>query len=186
MRLTPIDHPKPLLLKIAYYFSRKQFGKVLAPLRFIYARCTPALQVALKILRGENKLSLPKTTRMFIRYYTSHLNECSFCSNTIAFLSKKENMELQQWKEFLNFRDSDKFTLPEKALLAYLEEINFSKTATDETFSELRKYYSEQEIVEITWLNATENYFNMMAKPLGLKSDDLKYSPAKHQNTITQ
>jgi len=52
----------------------------------------------------------------------------------------------------------------------------FTKTATDQTFQELRKYFSEKQVVEITWLNATENYYNLMAKPLGLHSDELKHS----------
>ncbi|HYG14202.1 MAG TPA: hypothetical protein VEC12_00510 [Bacteroidia bacterium] len=73
----------------------------------------------------------------------------------------------------MSFRTSNRFTEKEKALLAYLEEINLTKSATDETFSALKKHYTEKEIVEITWVNATENYFNLMAKPLGLQSDRL-------------
>jgi alkylhydroperoxidase family enzyme len=175
MRLTAIDHPKPFILRIAFYFSKKQFGKIIAPLRYIYSRSIPALMVALKIYKSENKLSLPKTTRLFIRYYTSHLNECSFCSNAIDFSVQKENIALQEWKEYMNFRNSAKFSDKEKALLAYLEEINFTKTVTDETFADLKKHFPEKEIVEITWINATENYFNLMAKPLGLHSDELQY-----------
>lgn len=174
MRLTSIEKPKPLLLKIAYYMSKKQFGKVIAPLRYIYSRSIPALMTSMKIYKSENKLSLSKEKRTFIRYFTSHLNDCPFCSNSSEFMAKKENLEFQQWKEFMNFRNSNKFSNEEKALLAYLEEVNFTKTATDETFNELKKYYSEKEIVEITWLNATENYYNLMAKPLGLTSDELK------------
>jgi alkylhydroperoxidase family enzyme len=175
VRLTSIENPKPLLLKIAYFMSKKQFGKVIAPLKYIYSRSVPALMTSMKIYRSENKLILPKETRLFIRYYTSHLNDCPFCSNSIEFLTQKENVELQQWKEFMNFRNSNKFSDKQKALLAYLEEVNFTKSATDETYEELQKHYSEKEIVEITWLNATENYYNLMAKPLRLTSDELKY-----------
>ena len=173
-RLAPIDKPTSLLLKIAYYMSRKQFGKVIAPLRYIYSRSTPALMTSAKIFNSEKKLSLSTETKLFIRYYTSHLNDCSFCSNSSEFMAEKEKVELQQWKEFMNFRNSTKFSSKERSLLAYLEEVNFTKAATDDTFQELRKFYSEKEIVEITWLNATENYYNLMAKPLGLRSDELK------------
>lgn len=176
MRLTPIEHPTSLLLKIAYFMSKKQFGKVIAPLRYIYARSIPAMMTSMKIYKSENKLSLPKKTRLFIRYYTSHLNDCPFCSNSSVFMTQKENIELQQWKEFMNFRNSNKFSNKEKYLLAYLEEVNFTKNVTDETFDDLKKCFSDKEIVEITWLNATENYYNLMAKPLGLISDELKYN----------
>jgi len=173
-RLTPIENPGSLTLKIAYFLSKKQFGKVIAPLRYIYARSIPALMASVKIYNSEKKLSLPSETKLFIRYYTSHLNDCPFCSNSAEFLAEQEKLELQQWKEFMNFRNSNKFSDKQKALLAYLEEVNLTKSATDQTFQELRKHYSEKEVVEITWLNATENYYNLMAKPLGLRSDELR------------
>jgi alkylhydroperoxidase family enzyme len=173
MRLSAINNPGNLLLKIAYYFSRKQYGKVLSPLKYIYARSIPVLKVSLKIISADKKLGISKETRHFIRYYASHLNNCPFCSNAIDFSAAKENIQLQQWKEFMNFRASSRFTEKEKALLAYLEEINTTKTATDETFATLKTFFTEKEIVEITWVNATENYFNLMAKPLGLQSDEL-------------
>ena len=43
----------------------------------------------------------------------------------------------------------------------------------DETFETLRSHYNEQEIVEITWVNALENYYNLISIPLGLESDGL-------------
>lgn len=174
-RLAPVENPGGLTLKIAYFLSKKQFGKVIAPLRYIYARSIPALMTSVKIFNAEKKLSLSKETKLFIRYYTSHLNDCPFCSNSSEFMADKERLALQQWKEFMNFRNSPRFSDKEKALLAYLEEVNFTKSATDATFETLRKHYSEKEVVEITWLNATENYYNLMAKPLGLTSDGLKY-----------
>jgi alkylhydroperoxidase family enzyme len=138
MRLTPVENPESLLLKIAYFISKRQFGKVIAPLRYIYSRSVPAMMTSMKIYKSERKVSLPKETRLFIRYYTSHLNDCSFCSNTSEFMVQKDNVELQQWKEFVNFRNSDKFSDKEKSLLAYLEEVNFTKSATDETFTGLK------------------------------------------------
>ena len=174
MRLTAIEKPKGLLLKLAYYLSKKQFGKVLAALKFIYSRSTPIMMASFKIIKTEKKLSLPEQTRLFIRYYTSHLNDCPFCSNAIEYGVAKKNLEFQQWKEFMNFRNSPKFSDKEKVLLAYLEEINLTRSTTDETFAQLKNHFSDKEIVELTWINATENYFNLMAKPLGLKSDELK------------
>ncbi|GAA4314622.1 hypothetical protein [Compostibacter hankyongensis] len=175
MRLTSVEKPGTLFLKIAYYLSRRRFGKPLAALRIIYARFPPALKVALRILRTEKQLVLPRRLQLFIRYYTSHLNDCPFCSNAIDYAVARENEAFQEWKEFLDFRNSSRFSEKEKALLTYLEEVNFSKTATEETFSALKRHFSEREIVELTWINATENYFNLMAKPLGLSSDQLQF-----------
>ncbi|HEV2197931.1 MAG TPA: hypothetical protein VGR55_20270 [Candidatus Acidoferrum sp.] len=36
--LPPIEKPKGLMMKLAYYFTRRQFGKVLTPLKVHSAR----------------------------------------------------------------------------------------------------------------------------------------------------
>ena len=40
--LTPIEHPRGLMMKLAYFFTRKQFGKVLTPLKVHSARLPAA------------------------------------------------------------------------------------------------------------------------------------------------
>jgi len=44
---------------------------------------------------------------------------------------------------------------------------------SDATFAELQRHFNEREIVEITWLNALENYYNLINLPLGIESDGL-------------
>ncbi|MGJ4745534.1 carboxymuconolactone decarboxylase family protein [Leptospira sp. SA-E8] len=127
----------------------------------------------MKILSVEKKLSLSRETKNRIRFFVANLNDCKFCSNMQEYISKKESKEFIEWKELSEFRKSTRFSDKEKALFSYLEEVTFSKKASDETFDTLRTYYSEKEIVEITWMCATENYFNFLGKPLGLTSDQL-------------
>lgn len=175
MRLTPADKPKPWWLKLAFYISKKQFGKVIAPLRFIYARSKPVMMASFKIITTDRKLHLAKETKLLIRYFTSNFNECKFCSNLTSYVAQKENVEFQKLSDIMNHRSSAALSSKEKSLLAYIEEVNLTKTVSDETFEDLKKHFTEQEIVEITWINASENYFNLMAKPLGLTSDELIY-----------
>ena len=40
--LSPIEKPHGLTMKLAYYFTRRQFGKVLTPLKVHSARLPPA------------------------------------------------------------------------------------------------------------------------------------------------
>jgi AhpD family alkylhydroperoxidase len=174
MRLTAIEHPKGLILKLFYWLSKKQFGKVLIVLKVIYSRSTPVLLASMKIASTDNKLSLPKQTRILIRYFTSHLNNCAFCANTKRYQAHKAGMDRAQLKEILQFENSERFSEKEKALLTYVKEVTTLKTTSDETFQNLQRFYSDKEIVEITWVNASENCFNLMAKPMGLESDDLK------------
>jgi AhpD family alkylhydroperoxidase len=179
MRLTAIEKPRGILMKIIYWLSKREFGKVLAPLKIIYVRSKPILFASLKILSAEKKLSLPKTTTILIRYFTSHLNACPFCSNAMRYQAHKAGIDRSVLKDILHFEQSDKFSAKEKALFSYIREVTLNKNCSDETFKQLQRYFSEKEIVEITWVNATENYFNLMAKPLGLQSDELKAKTAE-------
>lgn len=173
MRIAPIRTPNRLIIKIAYFFSKRMFGKVLSPLLVIYSRSTPIFSVAMKIVSTDKKLSLDQKIIFLIRNFVSHSNDCKFCANAIEFTSQKENYEFQKIKELLNFRASSIYTEMEKAVLEYVEQITLTKTVSDETFENLKNYFSEKEIVEITWVCASENYFNMQAKPLGFTSDGL-------------
>jgi hypothetical protein len=37
------------------------------------------------------------------------------------------------------------------------------------TLADARKAFSERELVELTWLQASEAYFNLQAHPLGIR-----------------
>jgi len=173
MRLHPIENPSSLILKAAYLFSKKTFGKVLSPLLVIYSRSVPILQVSTKILSTDKKISLDKNINLLIRNFVSKLNDCKFCSNAIEHLSQQQKFDMRKIKELLNFQNSTTYSQTEKAVLHYVEQISTTKTATQEAFDDLKKFFNDKEIVEITWVCASENYFNMQAKPLGLTSDEL-------------
>ncbi|MGA7793389.1 MAG: hypothetical protein WCA19_10145 [Candidatus Acidiferrales bacterium] len=52
-----------------------------------------------------------------------------------------------------------------------MEEATSHKHISAANFEALRKHFSEREIVEITWLNAVHNYYNLINMPLEIGSD---------------
>jgi hypothetical protein len=61
--LPPIEKPKGLMAKLAYYFTRRQFGKVLTPLKVHSARLPPAFGLFYaKVNKLDKKLLLPPGT----------------------------------------------------------------------------------------------------------------------------
>ena len=171
------------IVKLAGFFSKRRFGKVIAPLRTIYAHQPALLTVAMKIDATQKKLSLDNSLKRLIPAFTSSLNQCSFCSDIDLLQAEKANIEKQKLKVLLNFRNEPRFSDREKTALLYCEEITLTKQCSDETFSMMRMHFTEQEIVEITWLNATANYFNLQAIPLGLSSDELSTVDRFHTTT---
>src|SRR5690606_5223384 len=138
-----------LLLKLGYWMLKRTFGKVIAPAKVIYARSIPILKMSAKIARTDKKLSLSKETILLIRNFTSHLNDCPWCADFQEYEAQKNNMDFQKIKELMQYQQSAVFTAKEKALLSYIEEVTLTKSATDETFSELKKHFNDTEIVEI-------------------------------------
>ena len=78
--LQPIEKPKGLIMKLAYYFTRRQFGKVLTPLKVHSARLPAAFGLFYaKISKLDKKLTLPPELVMLIRQQVARINVCLFC-----------------------------------------------------------------------------------------------------------
>src|SRR6266704_5424836 len=78
--LPPIEKPKGLIMKLAYYFTRRQFGKVLTPLKVHSARLPSAFGLFYaKIGKLDKKLTLPPETVLLIREQVARINVCHFC-----------------------------------------------------------------------------------------------------------
>src|SRR5215471_11162980 len=78
--LAPIDKPQSLMMKLAYFFTKLQFGKVLTPVKVHSARLPAAFGMFYgKIGQLDKKLSLPQETSLLIREQVARLNVCLFC-----------------------------------------------------------------------------------------------------------
>src|SRR5437899_13076806 len=78
--LPPIEKPKGLMMKLAYYFTHRQFGRVLTPLKVHTARLPLAFGLFYtKIGKLDKKLLLPPETVMLIREQVARTNICLFC-----------------------------------------------------------------------------------------------------------
>src|SRR5215467_5832256 len=78
--LSPIERPHGLVMKLAYYFMRRQFGKVLTPVKVHSARLPSAFGLFYgKISKLDKKLILPLETVFLIRAQVARINICLFC-----------------------------------------------------------------------------------------------------------
>jgi hypothetical protein len=180
-KLEAIPTPKGFMIQLAYFVSKRVFGKVIAPISIIYARCFPLIYVAMKIDKVEMKLSLSRDEVNLIKSFVAQANNCTFCSDLSQYLAHKN--ELTQDERLCDFRANPAYSERTKAMLEYVDEVNATRGATQSTFDRLKQHFSEKEIVEVTWVCAAENYFNFLAKPLGLTSDSLSIDSLKKQSS---
>ena len=78
--LPPIERPQGLIKKLAYHFTRQQFGRVLTPVKVHSARLPAAFGMFYaKIGKLDKELTLPRETVLLTREHVVQINICSFC-----------------------------------------------------------------------------------------------------------
>jgi alkylhydroperoxidase family enzyme len=171
--LPPIEKPQGVLLKPAYYFTRRQFGKVLTPLKVHSARLPAAFGLFYgKIGKLDKKLMLPREIVFLIREQVAHLNICRFCTDIGRWFSIQESMNQAKFDALEEYRTNTLFTDAERAALDFATKLT-NKEVDPDTFGSLARYYSERQICEIVWLVASEHLYNLTNIGLNIHSDML-------------
>jgi alkylhydroperoxidase family enzyme len=181
--LPPIEKPKGLMMKLAYYFTRRQFGKVLTPLKVHSARLPPAFGLFYtKIGQLDKKLLLLPETVLLIREQVARINVCLFCIDIGKWAAINTSMNEAKLDALEQYRTSSLFTDGERAALDYVTELTKDKKVNPDTFARMSRYYSEREICEIVWLVASEHIYNMTNIGLNIHSDMLCDISRKKKN----
>jgi len=181
--LPPVEKPQGLSMKLAYYFTRRQFGKVITPLKVHSARLPPAFGLFYsKIPNLDKKLLLPQETALLIRVQVARINVCLFCMDIARSVAIKATMNEAKFDALEQYSTSPLFTDAERAALDYVTELTKDKKVNPNTFARLSDHYSEREICEIVWLIASEHLYNMTNISLNIHSDMLCDISRKRQN----
>ncbi len=172
MRLEPIDKPKGLMMRIAFWMTKRQFGKVMTPMKVGTARMPGSLRLSYEISKFElNGIRLERSLHFMIAMLVSQINGCGFCQDLGRSMVVREHLGMDKVNALSEYRTSPLFSDRERAALAYVEEATRHKRVSDATFEELRRHFKDWEITEITWINAIENYYNLINIPLEIGSD---------------
>jgi alkylhydroperoxidase family enzyme len=172
--LPPIEKPKSLLIRLAYAMTRGQFGKVLTPVKVVYARMPVAFGMFIgKISKLDKKLELPMETQFLVREQVARINVCEFCMDIGRALVIKASMNEAKFDALDDYRVSTLFSESERALLDYVTELTRDRQVKPETFARLADHYSDRQICEIVWLAASEHLYNITNIGLNIHSDML-------------
>jgi alkylhydroperoxidase family enzyme len=172
--LSPIEKPRRLVMKLIYAMARRQFGKVLTPLKVVYPRLPLAFAFfAAKIAKLDKKLTLPPETALLIREQVARINVCHFCMDIGRSMVIQATMNEAKFDALDDYRTSPLFTEAERAALDYATELTTDKKVERGTFDRLAQHYSERQICEIVWLVASEHFYNITNIGLNIHSDML-------------
>ncbi len=173
-RLDPIEVPKGLMMKIAYAMSRRMLGKVMTPMKVAYARVPALTRLSYSMSRiMERDLSIDPELRLLLTAQASALNGCGFCLDMAEAMAIDSGVGLEKLHALPEYSTHPLFDERERAALDFVSEATRRCQVTDETFARLQKHFGEREIVEITFVNAAENFYNLFGGPLRIESDGL-------------
>lgn len=180
MRLAPIERPTGILMRLAYWASRRQFGKVIAPLKVMYARKPRLLLLSLHVQRVlERGLSLEPSLRLLVQAQVARLNGCAFCQDLALAEAFRHELGAERFTALPEYRSSEIFSARERAALAFVEEVTADHGVSEATRSALHAAFGETQVVELAWVCAVETYFNRLTAALGIESDHLA-GPARN------
>ena len=169
MRLAAVENPPSLFVKIACWFSKKQFGKVMTPMKVIYARKPELLRFAMKIDKFEKaQNTLAPDLRLLVKIAAATENGCSFCQDLALAQAVRGKIGTEKFAAVVagdQLRPGI-FSEKERAVLAVIREYAADRRVGDESFDELKKHFSETEVIEILALNAFEQFYNALTIPL--------------------
>lgn len=188
--LAPIEKPGSFMMKLVYWMTRRQFGKVLTPIKVFVARMPLGFgQFYGKIGALDKKLTLAAETVMLIREQVARINVCLFCIDIGRSFTIKASMNQAKFDALENYASSPLFSDAERAALDYVSELTRDKKVAPRNFERLRNCYTERQICEIAWLVSSEHFYNMTNIGLNIHSDmlcDISRSRPSHKLAAAQ
>jgi AhpD family alkylhydroperoxidase len=174
MRIPPIDEPRGPVLRFGYWLMRRQLGKVPDAFKVIYGHAPHLAIPSAAILRTmEKKLALDPELKLLVTTQSSLINGCAFCADLHEAQAIQARMGMKRFRDLPEFRTSPHFSASERAALTFTEEMTRERKVSDATFEALRAHFDQRQIVELAWLCAIGNFYNLEAVALGLESDGL-------------
>jgi alkylhydroperoxidase family enzyme len=172
--LPPVEKPS-LMMRMVYMLSRRQVGKVTAPISVFAARMPLAFgNFYGKVSKLDKKLTLSAETVVLIREQVASANTCLWCMDAARWFAMKGSKEnLARVDALSDYQSSPLFTDAERAALDYARQLTITKEVEAETFARVQHHYSEREICQIVWLVASEHLYNMTNVGLGIGSENL-------------
>ena len=156
--------------------------------RINFARIAPGAYRALAGLESYVRQSskLEPSLLELVRMRASQLNGCAYCLDMHSKDARAAGETEQRLYTLSAWRETPFFTERERAALAWTEAMTLisSGNAPDEVYEEVRKEFTEEELVNLTIAIVAINGWNRLA--IGFRSVPGTYQPAAQKSASGQ
>jgi len=154
--------------------------------RIDYRRFAPeALKAMMSLESYLGNSSLDHKLLHMLKLRASQINGCAFCID-MHWKDARSLGETEQRLYGLDaWRESPYYTDRERAALAWTEAVTNISTshAPDEVYEQLRKHFTEAEVVDLVYLISTINAWNRIA--ISLRAVPGRYQPPQKSTTAS-
>jgi len=165
-------HKYPWYVRLLFWNQERKYGQVLKP-SLLLAR-VPKLFLAVAILYGvldRRKSPVDPVLRSLVMVRVSQISSCSFCTDINASLLAERAGSVEKLQTLEKWMDSELFSKREKVVLEYAEVITHAgQRVSDELISQLREFFDEDGIIELTGLVAFQNLSSKFNNALDIPS----------------
>lgn len=167
-----VDHPRGLLRRYAWRYSRKSFGHVADPVRALAHHggvlvSNGLLEMAVE--RGWRKLD-PHLRWLAIQAAGTAIG-CSWCTDFGYYEGVQTGVDPDKIRDVPHWRTSQVYTDQERVVLEYAEVATATPVQLDDDLvMRLHDVFSDEQIVELAAWVALENYRSRINAGLGLRS----------------
>ncbi len=158
----------PEKIKPVFEGMEKKIGAV--PNIFRAMAHTPEMLEAFLALNSTlPKTKLAGTLRELAYIKTSELNGCDYCLHHHRGLGKKAGLNDRQVAETAQFESSDAYSLLEREVMRYAEQVTRHIDVDDAVIERLKQSLGDREIVELAMTVGIANFTNRVTETLRLE-----------------
>src|SRR3989454_3175981 len=167
MRLEPIEKPKGFPMRIAYWMTRRQLGKVMTPMKVLFPRMPGMLRLSYEITKFETKgIRLEPRLHYMVVTLASRINGCSFCVDLARSMAIREHLGMEKFDAILEYQTNPLFSDRERAALAYVEEATRHRRLSPATPAAPPEHLHQWGDAEDLRLEPVEEQYNLNRIPL--------------------
>ena len=155
--------------------------------RLEYSKVAPgAFEAMHQMQRYVDNSGLERSLMELVKMRASQINGCAYCLDMHSKDARALGETEQRLYGLNAWHESPFYTERERAALAWTEALTLiSQThAPDDVYQEVRKQFSEKELVNLTMVIVAINGWNRLA--IGFRSVAGTYQPAKRDHKIAE
>ena len=160
MRVRPANVARlPLWLRCFFHQQKKKYGQILQP-ALVWSRRPLLFTAFTSFWAAINRRSspLPAELRQLVQSYVAKLTWCQFCLDLCAMPLFNKPDTRAKLEALDHWETSPLFSTSERAALNWTRAMSGAGCQTNDALHErLQRYYSEQQIMELTALVAFQN-----------------------------